>query len=86
VTRGKPDPETLLLALGESQVSHEHAWMVGDTIWDVQMARAAGVYAVAVEGGSHGHASLSGAEPDRLLDGLDAIAGCLEEARVGQLS
>jgi phosphoglycolate phosphatase len=58
-TQSKPHPQMLLEILDELGVRAEDALMVGDTEYDMQMARNAGVPAVAVSYGVH--------EPERLL-------------------
>jgi phosphoglycolate phosphatase len=49
----KPHPRMLHEILQETGVSPEHAVMVGDTVYDVQMARGASVDALAVSYGVH---------------------------------
>ena len=58
-TRSKPDPQMLHELLDEVGVAAEQTVLVGDSHWDLQMANAAGVRAIAVS---------YGAQPiDRLL-------------------
>lgn len=45
---GKPAPDLLLDAMSELGVKHEQTVMVGDTSFDIMMARAAGCYAIGV--------------------------------------
>ncbi|MDZ4199095.1 MAG: HAD family hydrolase [Kiritimatiellia bacterium] len=52
VTRGKPHPESVLLALKELDVMAESAVLVGDTREDMRSASAAGVRAIGVLTGS----------------------------------
>jgi phosphoglycolate phosphatase len=80
VAAGKPDPETLLRALDGAGVSADEAWMVGDTTWDIQMAKQAGVYAVGVAAGCHHATRLERAGPDLLLDDVDAVLAHLDDA------
>ena len=54
VRLGKPDPESLYLCLAAHHVQPGDAVMVGDTPYDLEMARRAGVPSVAV---GHGFAS-----------------------------
>lgn len=56
----KPHPAMLEAALFEASASPADAIMVGDTIFDIAMARAAGVRAIGVAWGYH--------EPDELLE------------------
>lgn len=74
-TLSKPDPQMLNELLDEVGVAAEHTVLVGDSHWDLQMANAAGVRAIAVS---------YGAQPiDRLLEyspwsRIDAIAELLK--------
>jgi phosphoglycolate phosphatase len=62
----KPDPSMILGALAETGLEPEAAVMVGDTTYDMEMARRAGVRAVGVGWGYH--------EPERLrAAGADAV-------------
>jgi phosphoglycolate phosphatase len=51
VTRKKPAPEALLLALERLETAPSDALMVGDSITDVEAARAAGVPVALIRGG-----------------------------------
>lgn len=51
--RGKPDPEMLELAMADTGVSPGDTVMIGDTTYDIEMARAAGVVAIGVAWGYH---------------------------------
>jgi phosphoglycolate phosphatase len=53
VCRPKPHPEMLLQILDELGLSADRAVMVGDTTFDVEMARAAGIRAIGVGWGAH---------------------------------
>lgn len=50
---GKPDPHMLRLNLAALNIAPEQAVMIGDTSFDMAMARAAGVYAQGVAWGFH---------------------------------
>ena len=69
----KPAPDLLLLALGRLEVEPKDAAYVGDSPFDMQAARAAGMHAVGVTwGGIHGREALGEAEvivdtPEELL-------------------
>ena len=49
----KPHPAMLLQALRETSAAKEDAVMIGDTVFDMEMARAAGVEAIGVSWGYH---------------------------------
>ena len=68
----KPHPAMLEAALFEADVAPSEAVMVGDTVFDIAMARAAGVRAVGVAWGYH--------EPAELLEaGAVGVAQSAEE-------
>ena len=74
VERKKPHPEALHLCLSRMRVDPRDAVYVGDSPEDVQMARAAGVYAVAVPGGYPNREALAAARPDAVHETvLDAV-------------
>jgi pyrophosphatase PpaX len=59
----KPDPEPLLLGLERLGASADQAAYVGDSPYDMQAAKAGGLYAVGVTwGGIHARAALSDAD------------------------
>jgi pyrophosphatase PpaX len=61
--RQKPSPEPLLLALDRLGAKPADAAYVGDSPYDMQAARAAGLYAVGVSwGGIHEHEALADAD------------------------
>ena len=49
----KPHPSMILKAMAETGVEPEHTVMIGDTSFDMEMARSAGVGAVGVGWGYH---------------------------------
>ena len=62
-THPKPDPAMLRELLAELDVAADNALMIGDTTHDLEMARAAGVDALAVTYGAHGAAGLMDCAP-----------------------
>jgi pyrophosphatase PpaX len=67
--RHKPDPAPILVALDRLAASPPEAAYVGDSPFDVQAARAAGAFAVAVSwGGIHSGERLAAEEPDALVN------------------
>lgn len=70
----KPHPGMILQALDEAGIAASDAVMVGDTAFDMEMARAAGVAAIGVGWGYHTR--------DRLVAaGADAVAATMAELR-----
>lgn len=77
-TASKPDPRMLDEILAEQQVVPSAALMVGDTGFDLEMARRARVPSIGITHGAHDAAELLRHEPvalvDHLLHVLDVIA------------
>lgn len=63
----KPHPEMLLSILDELKVPASEAVMVGDTIYDMEMGRRAGVATVAVTYGMHGRERLQALQPTHMV-------------------
>ncbi len=80
---GKPDPTLLLDAIREAGSSITRAVMVGDTVFDMGMARRARVAGIAVTWGYHELALLETERPAAVVgrfDELAAVAGRLVPA------
>lgn len=67
----KPAPDVIRRAL--AAVGADGAWMVGDTVHDVEAGRAAGLATYAVTWGTHDATTLLEARPDRLEDELRTL-------------
>lgn len=52
VENAKPAPDLLLFAARELGVDPSQSWYVGDSVWDVQAAKAAGMRGIGVASGS----------------------------------
>lgn len=76
----KPHPGMILQALGEAGVGAENALMIGDTAFDMEMARAAEVRAVAVSWGYNHSDRLRGAGTSRVVDDISQLHDYLFEA------
>jgi phosphoglycolate phosphatase len=76
--RRKPDPEPLLFACGSLGVPPRLALMVGDSINDVQAARAAGIPVVCVSYGYNEGRDPRTLDCDALLDTLDELPALLQ--------
>jgi pyrophosphatase PpaX len=68
VTRGKPDPEPVLLALSKLGCSAEEAVFIGDSPHDVESGNAAGVRTAAATWGPFTRAALAKARPTFWVD------------------
>ena len=75
----KPHPAPLLKALKEMRADAAHCVYVGDTPEDVEMARAAGVRAIAVLGPFPTEKRLRAVRPEILLNGLEELPKLLRE-------
>lgn len=73
----KPHPAMLEAALAETGLAPSQAVMVGDTSFDMEMARAAGVCAIGVSWGYHARARLSAA--DVIIDAFPQLPGVLDD-------
>lgn len=67
---GKPHPEMLYRAMAEAGAAPARTVMIGDTSFDMLMARAAGVSALGVGWGNHPVTELKAAGAHRLVDRL----------------
>jgi HAD superfamily hydrolase (TIGR01509 family) len=59
VEASKPDPEVFLTAMASADVDPERALAVGDSVWDIKAARAAGIGCIALESGGFSQHELS---------------------------
>ncbi len=71
--RGKPHPEMLLRAMSETGARPAHTVMIGDTVYDVEMARNAGVAAIGVSWGYHSAAELREAGAALVIDDFSEL-------------
>ena len=77
-TEHKPHPEPLLKGLElAGDVPRDNAVYVGDSPFDVQAAKAAGLRSVAVSWGAFSEDTLREAEPDYLVPDIDAVVDVL---------
>jgi phosphoglycolate phosphatase len=72
-TNPKPHPAMLLELMDELDASKEGTLMIGDTSHDLEMARAAGVDALAVTYGAHPEAGLRACEPLACMENVQAL-------------
>ncbi len=72
----KPHPSMVLTALEETGVEPQHAVMIGDTSFDMDMGRAAGVTTIAVDWGYHPADRLNA---DHLIRDFTDLAPLLQE-------
>lgn len=75
VTRLKPDPQGVEIALAATATPPDAALFVGDSLADVHAARAAGMRVAIIRGGEVREADFAAAPPDWMVGRLDEIAG-----------
>lgn len=76
---GKPHPAMVQRALAETGVAAADTVMIGDTTFDIQMARNAGIASVGVSWGYHEVPELEAAGADRIVrDGAGVAAAVLD--------
>lgn len=73
----KPHPQMLMELMEELEVEPDRTVMIGDTVHDLQMARNAGVSALAVSYGAHPKESLLSIEPDACFADVAEMLGWL---------
>ena len=78
---GKPAPEMVLNAMTETGVSPTETVMVGDTIYDVLMAKRANVTAIGVAWGYHPPAALTAAGAACVVDSFADLVAHLRAGR-----
>lgn len=77
-TKHKPHPEPLLKGLElMGDIPREEAVYVGDSPFDVQAAKAAGLTSVAVSWGAFSEDTLREADPDYLVPDIDSVVDVL---------
>lgn len=72
----KPHPSMILTALNETGVSPDRAVMLGDTTYDMDMARAAGIRKIGVDWGYHASETLM---PDMLIRDFAALPAAVDQ-------
>ena len=80
VKHAKPDPDLFLAAAALLGVEPRHAWVVGDSVWDMLAARRAGALSIGVMSGGYGREELERAgayrvyaDPAELLARADEL-------------
>src|SRR5690606_19606815 len=77
--RGKPDPQMIETAMEKAGASREETVMIGDTVHDMRMARAAGVGAIGVAWGYHTVFDLEQAGADVIVESFDRLDKAIDE-------
>ena len=74
----KPHPHMLEEAMRTAGVPPGATVMIGDTTFDMQMAKSAGARSIAVAWGYHGEAALRGVDPDHFVTGFEDVLPAIE--------
>ena len=83
--RGKPDPQMLEFALAETGAKTSETVMIGDTTYDIEMAKAAGITAIGVSWGYHAPEDLKTAGASFIVDSAGEL-GTLLNSKEGIFS
>jgi phosphoglycolate phosphatase len=77
----KPHPSMIHQALADAGADAANAVMIGDTVYDIHMGRAAGCRTIGVGWGYHPLDELSEAGADHLVETMEELMLALEEQR-----
>lgn len=75
----KPHPSMIEKAMAETGATAADTIMIGDTTYDMDMARAAGVLAIGVTWGYHHADELKKSEPHRIISEYDDLLPAIEQ-------
>jgi len=81
-TRSKPHPQMLQEILQTLKVDPQQALMIGDTEYDMEMARNAGVHPVGVSYGVHEPDRLNKFKPVHILDNIGHLPAWLDSNKI----
>ena len=76
---GKPNPDMVLNAMNETGVEASHTLMIGDTSWDMVMARSARVRAIGVSWGFHTEDEIRDGGAHELHHAFDSLNSGLDQ-------
>ena len=74
----KPHPGMVLAAMRATSAQADETVMIGDTVFDIEMARAAGARAIGVAWGYHPASTLVEAGADAVVDDFAALIGAID--------
>lgn len=72
-TCSKPNPQMLNELLEDFQLPPEQAMMIGDTSFDMEMAKNANMPAIAVSYGVHSRQTLQNYQPSKIIDSIEEL-------------
>jgi HAD superfamily hydrolase (TIGR01509 family) len=85
VTHSKPDPEVFLKAMESASIDPGRALAVGDSVWDIRAARAAGIACITVETGGFSQHELSEAGSIRVYRDVSELLSQLHTSPLASL-
>lgn len=77
--RGKPDPQMVETAMAKAGAAKAETVMIGDTVHDMRMAKAAGVKGIGVAWGYHETSELHAAGADIVIERFDQLDGAIAQ-------
>jgi phosphoglycolate phosphatase len=77
--RGKPDPQMIETAMEKAGADRAQTVMIGDTVHDIRMAKAAGVTAIGVAWGYHTVFELNEAGADVIVESFAELETAIDE-------
>lgn len=77
--RGKPDPQMIETAMAKAGVDRAHTVMIGDTVHDMRMGRAAKVKTIGVAWGYHATEELTAEGADIVITRFDDLDGAIDQ-------
>jgi HAD superfamily hydrolase (TIGR01509 family) len=86
VSKSKPDPEIFHAALNIAGVDHRHAIVVGDSVWDVHAATAAGMGCIGVESGGSSREELFAAGALQVFRDVAQLGDLLHVSAIATLA
>lgn len=75
----KPHPQMVFDVLAQTRVGQRNAVMVGDTVYDLEMASNAGIRSLAVSYGAHARERLDAWQPEGVADSFEEVVAWLLE-------
>lgn len=77
--RGKPDPQMIYTAMEKAGATKAETVMIGDTVHDMRMGRAAGVKAIGVAWGYHTVTELLAEGADVIIEDFDHLDAAIDD-------
>lgn len=78
VAASKPHPEMIDRAVRETGIDRDRTFMIGDTSYDMQMARSAGVHPIGVNWGYHQESELQEAGASNIVENFGELSDLID--------